>query len=48
MSAYNNYSVLVIKNLLLYKIPYYYFGFVVGSTKLLLIFIFFLELYLKS
>ncbi|KAF1964542.1 hypothetical protein BU23DRAFT_575606 [Bimuria novae-zelandiae CBS 107.79] len=39
---------LATRNLPLYKIPYYYFGLITGSTKLLLIFIFFPELHVEN
>lgn len=48
VSAYNNCGVLATKNLPLHKIPHYCFGSVAGSTKSLLIFIFFPELHLES
>ncbi|KAL5373645.1 hypothetical protein PMIN02_012401 [Paraphaeosphaeria minitans] len=48
MSAYNSRGVLATRNLPLHKIPHYYFSSVAGSTKSLLIFIFFPELHLES
>ena len=44
---YNSRGVLSKKYVLLYKIPYYCFGNIIGM-KILFIFIFFLVLYLKS
>lgn len=48
VSVYNRRGDLATRNLPLHRIPYYCFGSVVGSTKSLLLLIFFLELYLES
>lgn len=48
VSAYNNRGDLATRNLPLHKIPHYCFGSITGSTKSLLIFIFFPELHLES
>ncbi|KAL5370876.1 hypothetical protein DPSP01_014622 [Paraphaeosphaeria sporulosa] len=48
MSAYNSRDDLATRNLPLHKIPHYCFGSVAGSTKSLLIFIFFPELHFES
>ncbi|KAF2279842.1 uncharacterized protein EI97DRAFT_438948 [Westerdykella ornata] len=48
VSAYSRRGDLAMRNLPLHKIPHYCFGSVAGSTKSLLLFIFFPELHLES
>ncbi|KAL5370972.1 hypothetical protein DPSP01_014565 [Paraphaeosphaeria sporulosa] len=48
VSAYNSRGDLSTRNLPLHKIPHYCFGSVAGSTKSLLLFIFFPDLHLES
>ncbi|PVH90783.1 hypothetical protein DM02DRAFT_664675, partial [Periconia macrospinosa] len=48
VSAYNSRGDLATRHLPLHKIPHYCFGSVAGSTKSLLLFIFFPELHLES
>ena len=48
VSAYNSRGDLATRNLPLHKIPHYCFGSVAGSTKSLLLFVFFPELHLES